>query len=111
MRTTGAAYAALLVVLVGFGLGAILFLSPGNESTQRLGLFFGLAGTAAACLVAAIRADVAATRLNGGLDERIRRAVTVASGDRRLHDSHELPGDPLARVPGDPGEAGDAGAG
>ena len=114
MKTSGAVYAALLVVCVGFGLGAILLLQPGPESTQRLGLFFGLVGTAAAALVSAIRSDRAANAVtNGELRETVRRGVTAASGERRYHDPDPgaVPGDPLRQHPDDPGEAGELGAG
>jgi hypothetical protein len=86
VRTTGAVYAGLLVALVAFAAGVILFLQPSGESGQRLGLFFGLVGVASTALVGALRADVAASGMNGGLDDRIRAAVAAANGDRRLHD-------------------------
>jgi hypothetical protein len=68
------------------GLAAVLFVSPGGEATQRLGLLFALLGTAMAALVGALRSDQAASGLNGGLDARIQAAVFQAQAVRRATD-------------------------
>jgi hypothetical protein len=75
-----------LAVFGFFALAGVLLISPGAESTQRLGLLFGIIGTAVATLVAAIRSDQAAGRLNGELDARIQAAVHRANDARRVGD-------------------------
>lgn len=90
-----------LIVLSFLALGAVLFVSPGPESQQRLALFFGLVGTGVAALVALIRSDQAASRLNGGLDERITSAVFRAQSVRRSTDV-ELPTPKESVGPGAP---------
>lgn len=89
-----------LVVLVLFALAGVTVIQPGPESTQRLGLFFGVVGTAVAAIVSLIRADQSAKQTNGSLDDRIRLAVYQAMDTRRRGDS-PAPGVPAA-APADP---------
>lgn len=89
-----------LVVLVLFALGGTILIQPGPESTQRLGLFFGVVGTAVAAIVTMIRSDQSAKQTNGSLDDRIRLAVYQAMDTRRKGDS-PAPGVPAA-APADP---------
>lgn len=95
--------AALIGGLLAFGLLAlagVLLISSGEESTYRLGLFFGVIGTGVAALVAALKADQAATQTNGQLDKRIQAAVHRANNARRRGD------DPEAVLTDDPGAKG-----
>lgn len=80
-----------LVVLVAFALMGVLLVQSGSEATYRLGLLFGVIGTAVAAVVAMIRADQGAKQTNGSLDERIRLGVYAAMDARRK-------GDPPASV-------------
>jgi hypothetical protein len=75
-----------LVVLVLFGLAAILFVADGTAATERLGLFFALIGTVVAGLLASLRADQAANQTNGSLDGRVKDAVSAALAERRSTD-------------------------
>ena len=87
---------ALVAALIVFGLMAlagVLLVQVGEESLQRLGLLFGVIGTAVAALVALLKADQAATNTNGNLDARIQAAVHRANAARRAGD---LPADPEA---------------
>lgn len=76
----------LLAALVAFALAGVLLIQPGPESTQRLGLFFGVVGTAVAAVVALIKSDQAAHNTNGSLDERIEQALLRAQNTRRKSD-------------------------
>ncbi len=74
-----------LVSLAAFALAAVLWVGETNTATERLGLLFALFGTAVAGLLAALRADAAATStsasspiataLNGNFDTRVRNAI------------------------------------
>lgn len=81
-----------LLIIVGIiavamlSLAAVLLVAEGSESTSRLALVFGVIGSAMAALVSALRADQAASSLNGGMDDRIRRAVFEAQAVRRSSD-------------------------
>ncbi len=80
---------AIIAALLAFGalaLAGVLLVSPGDEATQRLGLLFGVIGTAVAALVALLRADQAAKNTNGSLDARIESAVFRANATRRKSD-------------------------
>jgi hypothetical protein len=81
----------LLGVLVAFALAGVLLVQPGPESTQRLGLFFGVVGTAVAAVVAVLRSDQAATNTNGKLDARIQAAVHRANDARRRGEAPATP--------------------
>ena len=75
-----------LAVLVAFALMGVLLVAPGSEATYRLGLLFGVIGTAVAALVAMIRADQSASQTNGKLDARIQHSVHEALAARRRGD-------------------------
>lgn len=90
--TGGVSRVAVIAALIAFGtlaLAGVLLVQPGPESTQRLGLFFGVLGTAVAALVALLRADQAATQTNGSLDARIQAGVHRAMSARRRGDDPE----------------------
>lgn len=94
-----------IIAIAMLGLAAVLFVGEGSESAQRLALVFGVIGSAMAALVSALRADQAASSLNGGMDDRIRRAVFEAQAVRRSSDV-----DGLGRIDrGGTGVAGEAG--
>ncbi len=71
-----------MIVFGLFGLAAVLLVQTGPESTQRLGLFFGLAGTAVAALVAALRSDQSQKQTNGSLEDRIKAGVQAVLDER-----------------------------
>jgi len=75
-----------MIVIAAFALAAILFVDPGPEANERLGLFFALIGTAVAALVGALRADQTKQQTNGSLDARIQDAVYRANAVRRESD-------------------------
>lgn len=77
---------AVLLILVGFGFAAILLVQPGDESIQRLGLFFGIIATGIGIIATVLRADQAAQNTNGKLDARIESAVHRANAARRNGD-------------------------
>lgn len=77
-------------------LAAVLLIPHGDESSQRLGAFMGIAAIVVTALVALLKADQAATssakaatQTNGSLDARITAAVLAANYTRR---SADLPG-------------------
>ena len=72
-----------MVTLAGL---AVLLVQSGPESTQRLGLFFGVVGTVVAALIGMLRADQGATQTNGKLDARIEAGVHRAMAARRAGD-------------------------
>lgn len=80
-----------LVAFVMFGLAAVLLVSPGPESTTRLGLVFGLIGTIVPVLLVLLRADQSAKQTNGTLDDRIEAAVYRAQNVRRRQVEREAP--------------------
>jgi O-antigen ligase len=87
-----------LILLGVIGLVGVIAVQPGVDALERLGLLFGLIGTGAAALVAALRADAAAidaksiaTSINGTLDERIKAAVVAANSERRFTDDSTPP--------------------
>jgi hypothetical protein len=75
-----------LAVFGFLALAAVLMVSPGPESTQRLGLFFAVVASAVAALVALLKSDQAATQTNGTLDQRIEDGVHRALAGRRSTD-------------------------
>lgn len=86
LGVVGGLTAALL-----FALAAVLFVAEGPESTQRLGLFFGVLGIAITALVGMLRSDQAAKQTNGSLDDRIRAGVFQAMNARRAGDDPTTP--------------------
>jgi hypothetical protein len=83
---------AALVALSLIGLAAVLFVSEGSESTQRLAMLFGIIGTGVASLVSLIRSDQSASQTNGSLDARIQAGVHRAMAARRRgEDPEEVP--------------------
>src|SRR4051812_27384416 len=87
-----------LVVFGLMSLAAVLLVTPGPESTQRLGLFFAVVASTVAALVAMLKASEAATQTNGTLDGRIEDGVHRALAGRRATDSPET-GDTVDRTP------------
>lgn len=85
-RITPAAAIAAAIAVATLALAAVLFIAPGPESTQRLGLFFAVVGTIVTALVTLLRADQAASQTNGKLDARIQAAVHRANNARRIGD-------------------------
>lgn len=88
-------------------LAGVLLIAPGPESTQRLGLYFGVIGTIVATLVALLKADQAQQNTNGRLDARIQAAVHRANNARRRGDRPLSPDEltslpPTAPEPPDP---------
>lgn len=75
-----------LIVLTLFALAGVLLVTPGPESTQRLGLLFGVIGTGLAAFVGLLKSDQAATNTNGKLDARIEAGVHRAMSARRRGD-------------------------
>lgn len=84
-------YVAAIVVLGLFAVAGVLFVSPGPESLQRLGLLFGLLGTSVAAMAAAIKAAEAAHNTNGKLDRRLEAAMHRAMAARRAGDEPATP--------------------
>jgi len=80
-----------LTAIVAFALAAVLFIQPGPESSQRLGLFFGMVGVVITTLVGMLRSDQAAKQTNGSLDARIQAGVHRAMNARRAGDDPEKP--------------------
>jgi hypothetical protein len=91
------ALSGTLAVLVAFALMGVLLVAPGSESTYRLGLLFGVIGTAIAAVVGMLKADQSATQTNGKLDQRIEYAVHTALDKRRRGD----PPTPPDQLPND----------
>jgi hypothetical protein len=89
--------AAAVLVLVLFALAGVLLVPPGPESTQRLGLLFGVIGTAVAAFVAMLKSAQAAANTNGKLDARIEAAVHRANAARRRGDEPKT-ADELERI-------------
>lgn len=89
-QSSGIVIAGILVLSL-FGLAAVLFVSPGPESTQRLALMFGALGTGLAAFVAMLKAGQAAGQTNGKLDARIEAGVHRAMSARRRGDEPLTP--------------------
>lgn len=79
--------AAGLIMFACLALAGVLMIQPGPESTQRLGLFFGVVGTSVAAFVGLLKAGEAATNTNGSLDQRIEDGVHRALAGRRTTDA------------------------
>jgi hypothetical protein len=80
---------SILIALCAFGffaLAGVVVVQPGPESTQRLGLLFGVIGAGIASLGALLKAEQAAGQTNGTLDARIQSAVHRANDARRRGD-------------------------
>jgi hypothetical protein len=92
---TAIAIVAAIIALVLIAAGALIFIGDGDPQQQRVMLFMGMVATTVAALVALLRSDQAATRLNGGFEDRVRRIVLEAHADRRS-------GDPGSGAPDDP---------
>lgn len=79
----------VLATMVAFGCLALLgvvLVQSGPESTQRLGLLFGILATGVAALAALVKAGQSASNTNGKLDQRIEAAVHRANAARRRGD-------------------------
>lgn len=74
----------VLVVVLCLGLTAVLSVADDG----RLALFFGVLATVVPALIGATKANDAATRLNGSLDQRIHDAVLRANQTRRQGDGN-----------------------
>jgi len=83
-----------ITAVVAFALAAVLFIQPGEESAQRLGLFFGMVGVVITTLVGMLRSDQAAKQTNGSLDARIQANVHRALGQRKADLGLNANGDP-----------------
>lgn len=80
-----------VLVLALFGTAGVLFITPGPESLQRLGLLFALLGTGLAAFVGMLKAAEAAVNTNGKLDARIEAGVHRANAARRRGDEPWTP--------------------
>jgi predicted cobalt transporter CbtA len=89
-QSTGIVIAAI-VALVAFALAGLLLIPTGSESTYRLGLLFGIIGTAVAAFVGMLKAGQAASNTNGKLDARIEAGVHRAMAARRRGDEPATP--------------------
>lgn len=79
----------LLTAIVAIALAlvaAALFLATDDAGTQRLAIIIGIASPVLLSLVAAFQGSMAATRLDGTLDERVAKAVLHANYVRRTSD-------------------------
>lgn len=81
-RLSNLAIVGGLTVFGFLALAAVLLITPGPESTQRLGLIFGVIGTVIAALIGMVRADQGRTQTNGSLDERIANGVAKVLAER-----------------------------
>jgi hypothetical protein len=95
---TGLALIAAIVALLLIAGAAVLLAAGGDPFQQRVVIFLGLIGTTVASLVALLRSDQAASRLNGGLDDRIQLAVLRAHAERRATDPGALPASHRAAI-------------
>ena len=103
----------VLATMVAFGLLAlagVVLVSAGPESTQRLGLLFGILGVGITALAALVKAGQAAQNTNGKLDDRIEAGVHRALAARRRGDEPRTPAEidasphhPASTPPVDPG--------
>lgn len=90
-NASGLAIWAVLIIMIAFGLAAVLLVQPGPEADKRLALFFGVLGTGVGIIAAVLKADQAAQNTNGKLDARIENAVLRANNARRRGDSPLTP--------------------
>jgi hypothetical protein len=77
-RPSGTAVIAGVVAVAAFATAAVLFIGSSSDALQRLALLFGLLGLFAPALAGLLRADAAAARVDGHLDDRIQAAVERA---------------------------------
>lgn len=94
MRVSDASPVVVVAGLAAFALiiaAVVLLAEPGDEGTQRIGLFLAAMAPAILGLVALLRADQAASNTNGKLDARIEAAVHRANAARRRGDEPLTP--------------------
>lgn len=86
MKVSTLAIVTSLVVIVGLVTAASMY-TTGNQALERLGILVAVISSIVPGLIAALRADAAATQTNGNLDARIGDAVQKALSLRRHTDA------------------------
>lgn len=84
-RTSNAVVVGALVAIAALVTAAVMFTS-GDQALERLAVLVAVIGSIVPGLLAALRADHAATQTNGGLDAKIQSAVQAALQVQRSTD-------------------------
>lgn len=84
-RPAGSVVVAGIVAVAALATAAVMF-ATGDAALERLALLFAILSPTILALVAALRGDTAAARLDGTLDDRIMSNVERAMAARRAGD-------------------------